>query len=119
MSRSSDLLELRGAIAAGLFSRKGFLDEFEGPFPVREAGVLAEMCAAITHTMEMQALLLARLTQEPGWTGCYGWAMWGPDKSIVAVDDNMCVLNIGEASFNAAFSAMRTEQALEQENIGE
>lgn len=106
MSRSSDLLELRGAIAAGLFSKKGFLEEFEGPFHISEASVLAEMCAAITQTMEMQALLLERLAAEPGWAGSYGWAMWGPDKSIVAVDDNMCVLNTRDASFNEVFSAM-------------
>ena len=110
MSRSSDLLELRGAIAAGLFSKKGFLEEFEGDFHIREASVLAEMCAAVTHTMEMQALLLARLTAEPGWMGCYGWAMWGPDKSIVAVDDNMYVLNTAEASFNEVLAVMRAEQ---------
>ena len=110
MSRSSDLLELRGAIAAGLFSKKGFLEEFEGDFHPREAGVMAEMCAAISQTMKMQALLLARLTTEPGWTGCYGWAMWGPDRSIVAVDDNMCVLNTAEASFNEVLAALRAEQ---------
>ena len=110
MSRSSDLLELRGAIAAGLFSKKGFLDEFEGSFHIREAGVLAEMCAAITQTMDMQALLLERLTAEPGWAGCYGWAMWGADRSIAAVSDNMCVLDTAEASFNEVFAAMRANQ---------
>lgn len=110
MSRSSDLLALRGAIAAGLFSRKGFLDEFEGPFHIREAGVLAELSAAITHTMEMQALLLKRLTGEPGWAGSNGWVMWGPGRSIVAVDDAMCVLDTADASFNEVFAAMRAEQ---------
>lgn len=110
MSRSSDLLELRGTIAAGLFSKKGFLDEFEGSFHLQEAGVLAEMCAAITHMMEMQGLLLERITAEPGWTGCYGWAMWGPDKSIAAVSDTLCVMNTAEASFNVVLAAMRAKQ---------
>jgi roadblock/LC7 domain-containing protein len=108
MSRSSELLTLPGVVAAGLFSRKGFLEEFEGPFPDSEASGLTGLCAAITLTMEMQGLLLDRLSGEPGWQGCRGWAMWSPERSIVAVDDSMCILQTAAASFNQVFSAMRT-----------
>ena len=114
MSRSSELLELPGAVAAGLFSRKGFLEEFEGPIPASEAAGLAGLCSAITLTMEMQGLLLERLTGEPGWAGCYGWAAWGPESAIVAVDDSMCIVQTPATSFDALFSAMRTAAGVEE-----
>ncbi len=41
MSRSSELLKLSGAMAAGLFSRKGLLEEFEGSFSMTDAQSMA------------------------------------------------------------------------------
>lgn len=114
MSRSSELLKLPGVVAAGLFSRKGFLDEFEGPLPVSEAADLAALCSAVTMTMEMQGLLLERLTGKPGWQGCRGWAMWGPESCIVAVDDGMCILQTPKSAFNEVFPAMRTAAGIEE-----
>jgi len=114
MSRSSELLELPGAVAAGLFSRKGFLEEFEGPFPASEAAGLAGLCSAITLTMEMQGLLLECLTGEPGWAGCYGWAAWGPGSAIVAVGDSMCIVQTPATSFDALFSAMRMAAGIKE-----
>ncbi len=107
MSRSSELLELPGVAAAGLFSRKGVLEEFEGQLPDSGAADLAALCSAVTITMEMQVFLLERLTGKPGWHGCHGWAMWGPENGIVAVDDSMCVLQTSKAAFNEVFTAMR------------
>ncbi len=114
MSRSSELLELPGTIAAGLYSRKGFLEEYEGPFPTDEASWLAGMCSSITLTMEMQGLLLERLTGEPGWAGFYGWAAWGPESAIIAVEDSMCIVQTPPASFDAVFSAMRASADIEE-----
>jgi len=54
MSRASELMKLPGAVAAGVFSRKGMLDEFEGPFPEAQAELLMNLCASMTITMEMQ-----------------------------------------------------------------
>ena len=118
MSRSSDLLELPGAIAGGIFSRKGFLEEFEGPFPDSEAAGLAGLCSAITLTMEMQGRLLDRLTGEPGWDGCRGWATWGPERAIVAVNDGMCIVDARATSFNDVFSAMRSAAGVERSATG-
>jgi roadblock/LC7 domain-containing protein len=107
MSRSSALRELPGALAGGLFSRKGLVEEFEGPFSASEADALAGLCSAITLTMEMQGLLLDRLTGQPGWNGCYGWATWGSERAIAAVGEGMCILDTRTSSFNEVFSAMR------------
>lgn len=113
MSRSSELLKLPGTVAAGLFSRKGFLEEFEGPFPAGEAAKLAGLCSAITQTMEMQGLLLDRLTEQSGWQGCYGWAMWGPERCIVAVGDSMCIVQTRATSLDDLLAAMRTAAVAE------
>lgn len=115
MSRSSDLLELPGVVAGGFFSRKGLLEEHEGPYPDSEAEALAGLCSAITLTMEMQGRLLDRLTGEPGWDGCRGWATWGPERAIVAVRDCMCVVDARATSFNDVLSAMRSAVGVEKQ----
>lgn len=72
MSRASQLVKLPGTVAAGLYSRKGFLEEFEGTLTQAEAAEMANLCAAITLTMEMQGRLLGRLADQSGWDDCYG-----------------------------------------------
>ena len=57
MSRASELMKLPGAVAAGVFSRKGLLDDFEGPFSQAQAELLMNLCASMTITMEMQGRL--------------------------------------------------------------
>ena len=118
MSRSSDLLELPGAVAGGLFSRKGLVEEFAGPFSAGEADALAGLCSAITLTMEMQGLLLDRLTGQPGWDGCYGWATWGSERAIVAVGEGMCILDTRTSSFNEVFSVMRRAAGVAENESG-
>jgi roadblock/LC7 domain-containing protein len=119
MSRSSKLCKLPGALAAGIFSRKGSLEEYEGPFTYREAAALAGLCSDITLTMEMQALFLERLSREPGWKGCYGWAAWGPERAIVAVGDSMCIVDDQAGSLATVISAMRSAAGMEaSENEG-
>lgn len=107
MSRVSELLKLPGTVASGLFSRKGILTEFEGPFSSPEAELAARICAANTITMEMQGRLLTNLAGTPGWDSCYGWAMWGPEMAIITVVDSMCAIRPESASFNQMISAMR------------
>ena len=110
MSRSSELVKLPGTVAAGVFSRKGFLEEFEGALTEAEAGEMVDLCAAITMTMEMQARLLSRLADTSGWNTCYGWMTWGPEMSIVTIHDSMCIVQGRQASFNQVIKAM-TESA--------
>ncbi|HUW27333.1 MAG TPA: DUF2173 family protein [Sulfuriferula sp.] len=114
MSRSSELLKLPGVMAAGLFSRKGLLEEFEGPFPEVEAEAMASLCSSIAHTMEMQGLLLDRLANKSGWESCYGWAMWGPEMCIASVRDSMCIMHLQKASFDEVISAMRQSAGVEE-----
>lgn len=110
MSRTSELLNLPGVVAAGLFSRKGFLEESEGALTETEAAKMASLCTAITMTMEMQGRLLGRLADNPGWTSSYGWMTWGPEMSIVTIHDSMCVVQGRQTSFNQVIKAM-TESA--------
>lgn len=110
MSRASALLELPGTVAAGLFSRKGFLEEFEGALTEPEAVEMANLCTAISMTMEMQGRLLGRLAGKSGWDSCYGWMTWGPEMSIVTIHDSMCIVQGRQASFNQVIKAM-TESA--------
>jgi len=107
MSRTSELMNLPGTVAAALFSRKGYLEEFEGALSEAEFNEMANLCTAITLTMEMQGRLLGRLTGKSGWSSCYGWMTWGPDMSIVTVHDSMCLVHGRQASFNQAIKAMR------------
>jgi len=110
MSRASVLVKLPGTVAAGLFSRKGFLEEFEGALTEAEAGEMVHLCAAITMTMEMQGRLLSRLADTSGWNTCYGWITWGPEMSIVTIHDSMCIVEGRQTSFNQVIKAM-TESA--------
>jgi roadblock/LC7 domain-containing protein len=113
MSRSSKLRKLPGVLAAGIFSRKGTLEEYEGPFTSREATALAGLCSDITLTMEMQALFLERLSGEEGWKGCYGWAAWGPERAIVSVGDSMCIVDAQAGSLATVISTMRSSAGIE------
>lgn len=113
MPRASELMKLPGAVAAGVFSRKGMLDDFEGPFPQAQAELLMNLCASMTITMEMQGRLLADLAGVPGWDACYGWTAWGPELSLVTVRDSACVVSVGETSFQEVISAMRAAAGME------
>ena len=107
MSRASELVKLPGIVAAGLFSRKGFLEEFEGTLTEAEAGEMVHLCAAITLTMEMQGRLLGRMADQSGWDSCYGWMTWGPEMSIVSIHDSMCLVQGQQTSFNELIKAMK------------
>jgi len=107
MSRVSELLKLPGTVASGVFSRKGILTEFEGPFSTPDAELAARLCAANIITMEMQGRLLAGLAERPGWDRCYGWAMWGPEMAIITVSDGMCAIRLEDASLKQVIGAMR------------
>jgi roadblock/LC7 domain-containing protein len=113
MSRSSKLRKLPGVLAAGIFSRKGTLEEYEGPLTSRDATALAGLCSDITLTMEMQALFLERLSGEEGWKGCYGWAAWGNERAIVSVGDRMCIVDAQAGSLATVISTMRSSAGIE------
>lgn len=106
MSRTSELMKLPGTVAAALFSRKGYLEEFDGALSEAEFNEMANLCTAITLTMEMQGRLLSRLAGKSGWNSCYGWMAWSPDMSIVTIHDSMCLVQGRHASFNRAIKAM-------------
>jgi roadblock/LC7 domain-containing protein len=110
MSRTSELMELPGVVAAGMYSRKGLLEEFEGGLPEAEAVGLVNLCSAITLIMEMQGRLLGRMAGQSGWNSSCAWMMWGPDKAIVSVRDSVCVAQAGHTSFNQLIQTM-TESA--------
>jgi roadblock/LC7 domain-containing protein len=110
MSRTSELLKRPGVVAAGLFSRKGFLEESEGALTEAEAAEMVSLCTAITMIMEMQGRLLGRLADNPGWTSLNGWMTWGPEMSIVTIHDSMCIVRGRQTSFNQVVKAM-TESA--------
>jgi roadblock/LC7 domain-containing protein len=107
------LLDLPGVIATGRFSRKGLVEEFHGNFPADAVGGLLGLCAATTEIVEMEGLLLDRLTGKSGWRECYGWAMWGPERCIIAAGDSMCVGRTSEVSFDALLTAVRTAGGVE------
>lgn len=110
MSRTSELLKLSGVEAAGLFSRKAYLEEFEGGLTEAEAVEMASLCTALLMTMEMQGRLLGRMAGQSGWDSCYGWMTWGPEMAIVTIHDSMCLVRGRQTSFNQVIKAM-TESA--------
>jgi roadblock/LC7 domain-containing protein len=105
MSRTSELTKLPGVAAAGLFSRKGFLEEFEGTMTVAEATEMANLCSDITMNIELQGRLLGRLADQAGWDG-RGWITFGPDMAVVAIGDSACMVKSGQTSFNQVVQAM-------------
>src|SRR5512143_3441990 len=105
MSRTSELTRLPGVAAAGLFSRKGFLEEFEGTMTVAEATEMANLCSDITMNIELQGRLLGRLADKAAWDG-QGWITFGPDMAVVAIGDSACMVKSGQASFNQVIRAM-------------
>lgn len=107
MSRTSELVKLPGTVAAALFSRKGFLEGFEGSVTEAEAEKMAILSAAITLTMEMQGRLLGRMVDQSGWESSYGWMTWGPEMSFVAIHDSVCIVRGQQASFNQVIKAMK------------
>lgn len=111
MSRTTELVKLPGAVAAALYSRKGYLEESDGALTAAEAAEMASLCTAITMTLEMQSSLLGRLAGKPGWDSCYGWMTWGPELSLVTVHDSTCIVQAQSTSFNDVFRAM-TEAAV-------
>lgn len=105
MSRTSDLMKLPGVEAAGVFSRKGFLEEFEGTMTMAEASEMANLCADVTLNVELQGRLLGRLADQAGWDG-QGWITFGPDMAIIAIRDSACMVKSGHASFNQLIKTM-------------
>jgi roadblock/LC7 domain-containing protein len=109
MSRASELLKLPGVVSAGVFSRKGFVEEFEGALSEAEVAEMMELCAALTMTMEMQGRLLERMPGQSGWS-TRGWMTWGPEWAVVTVYDGTCIVQGRQAPFNQLIEAM-TEAA--------
>lgn len=107
MSHSSDLLKQPGIIAAGLYSRKYLMREMEGPFSSDEGVRMATFCSAITQIMEMQGLLLDRLSGNSGWGNCTGWMMWGTETGVITVGESMCIAKTRNTSFNQLVSIMK------------
>lgn len=106
MSRSAELLKLPGVVSAGLFSRKGYLEEFEGAaLSEAEMGEMANLSAALTMTLEMQGRLLDRMPGQAGWR-CHGWVTWGPEMAVVTIHDSTCVVQKQHTSFNQLIKAM-------------
>lgn len=105
MSRTSELQKQPGVVAAALFSRKGYLEEFAGSLSEAEAAEMANLCTDITMNLELQGRLLARLADQAGWDG-YGWVTFGPEMSVVTVRDSTCLVHAQQASLNALIKAM-------------
>lgn len=108
MSRSSDLLNLQGALGAALFSRKGLLEEYAGSFPEEMAKSMASLCSSLKLSMEMQGYLLDRMVEKEGWQSAYGEILWGPEKCVVIVWDSACIFEPQQGtSFNHIVDTMR------------
>lgn len=95
------LANTKGVIAVTEFSRKGFLEDYAGPFTVDEFTTMARMCASITILTEMQGRLLADFTTDADWERSQGWVLWGTDISLIAMRDTVSVVHSQEVSFNA------------------
>jgi Uncharacterized conserved protein len=113
MSRTTDLMAVPGVVAAGMYSRKGLMEQFEGGLPEAEAVGLVNLSSAITLIMEMQARLLGRIAEQSGWDGRCAWMMWGSEKAIVTVGDTVCVAQSGATSFNQLIQAMQVSAEVE------
>lgn len=109
MSRTSELQQLPGVVAAALFSKKGYLEEFEGTLSETEATELVNLCTDVTMNVALQGRLLGRLADQAGWD-CYGWVTFGPEMSLITIRDSTCMVQGQKTSFNQVIKAM-TESA--------
>lgn len=92
------LMEIRGVVAAGQFSKDGKIirQVGESPSDIKES---AELCL---HQSEASAGLLKRLDEKSdrNWQPLVGWIVWGAKYSVVTVGNTRVFVETSQGDFN-------------------
>ncbi|MGC9106246.1 MAG: DUF2173 family protein [Thermoprotei archaeon] len=99
------LTKIKGAIAAGHFSKDGKLLGYKGGIPKEMAELVAKMCAANTLMAEMQAEGFTAFSKMK-WTPLHGWAVAAGVYAVCVMGTYGVFVKLSEADFNAIFKEL-------------
>ena len=107
-STLKDLLDLKGVVAAGEFSRDGSLENFEASvdFPEDLAKTTAQFTAAVTQLFDVLAGSYTKLNPQFAFTPQHGWAYSGGDWSIAVGGNRGVFVRPSDADYNELFSTL-------------
>ena len=103
-----DLLNLKGVVAAGEFSRDGSLVDFEATvdFPEDLAKTTAQFTAVVTQLFDVLAGSYTKLNDQFAFTPQQGWAYAGGEWSVAVGGTRGVFVKTADADYNELFSAL-------------
>jgi roadblock/LC7 domain-containing protein len=103
-----DLLDLKGVVAAGEFSRDGSLVDFEASvdFPDDLAKTTAQFTAVVTQLFDVLAGSYTKLNQQFAFTSQQGWAYSGGDWSVAVGGNRGVFVKTADADYNELFAEL-------------
>ncbi len=107
-STLKDLLDLKGVVAAGEFSRDGSLEDFEAAvdFPDDLAKTTAQFTAVVTQLFDVLAGAYTKLNDQFAFAPQHGWAYSGGDWSVAVGGTRGVFVKTADADYNELFSAL-------------
>jgi roadblock/LC7 domain-containing protein len=107
-SSLKDLLDLKGVVAAGEFSRDGSLEDFEATveFPEDLAKQTAKFTAVVTQLFDVLAESYTQLNDQFAFAPQQGWAYSGGDWSVAVGGTRGVFVKTADADYNELFSAL-------------
>jgi roadblock/LC7 domain-containing protein len=107
-STLKDLLDLKGVVAAGEFSRDGSLVDFEASvdFPEDLAKTTAQFTAVVTQLFDVLAGSFTKLNEQFAFTPQQGWAYSGGDWSVAVGGNRGVFVKTADADYNELFAEL-------------
>ena len=107
-STLKELLDLKGVVAAGEFSRDGSLVDFEASvdFPKDLAEQTAQFTAAVTQLFDVLAGSFTKLNPQFTFAPQQGWAYSGGEYSVAVGGTRGVVVKTADADYNELFASL-------------
>jgi roadblock/LC7 domain-containing protein len=107
-STLKDLLDLKGVVAAGEFSRDGSLVDFEASvdFPENLAQTTAQFTAAVTQLFDVLAGSFTKLNPQFAFAPQQGWAYSGGEWSVAVGGTRGVFVRTADADYNELFGQL-------------
>lgn len=113
MSLLSELMDIRGVVAAGDFSYRGDQYTFIGKISDSDARIMARLSRANLQSIRVQGDVLQMTTTvcRPGVGDCglqagKGWLVRGSERSVCVVSNVFCVFETTKTSVNSVLQLM-------------
>ena len=107
-STLKELLDLKGVVAAGEFSRDGSLVDFEASvdFPKDLAEQTAQFTAAVTQLFDVLAGSFTKLNPQFAFAPQQGWAYSGGEYSVAVGGTRGVFVKTADADYNELFAEL-------------